>query len=138
MAQHRCRKHDGTRAVGNGPSNGLVRDGRAQLGGGRIKQLIASNNLPVAEARYAHSGNEDQNKGEEACASARVSTYGARIRRHLANLHDKWVDKLHNAETGHATSYRRLPTESAHVCLADANLFHETGLLIDERGDLRR
>ena len=137
MAQHRCRKHDGTRSVGNGSSNGLVRDGGAQLGGGRLKQLIASNNLPVAEARDAHSGNKDQNKGDDIGAEARVGAYGAWVWRHLANLHDKWVHKLHNAEASHATSYRRLPTESAHVCLANTNLFHEAGLLIDERSDLR-
>jgi hypothetical protein len=92
MAQHRGRKHHGTCAIGDGPPNGLVGNGRAQLGSSGLKQLIASNNLPVAKARNANPSNKDQNERDEIRAKTRVRAHSPRIWCHLANLHDKWVN----------------------------------------------
>ena len=70
MAQHRCGQHDGTGAVRDGAPNGLVGDGCPQLGGTGIKQLIASNNLPVAESCHTDGSNEDQYERDDVGAEA--------------------------------------------------------------------
>jgi hypothetical protein len=136
MTQHRGRKHHGTCSIGDGPPNGFVSDGRAQLCSGGLKQLIASNNLPVAKACNANPSNKDQNERDEFRAKTRVRAQGPRIWCHLANLHDKWVNELYNAGAGHATAHCWLATESAHVGLAHPNLFHEASLLIKQDGHL--